>query len=283
MDEEKAQKIKRETAKGDESKDIKEEILRKCEKFQMDDFVHKFASRLKKFIAETGESYDVLSKKLEVSKATISNYVTGKRLPDVYFIFKIFHNYGKTPNELILGENLDLKFQKSREFELIPYIAQINLHRDSYRVEIGNPLTYYAFRAEWLKKLLTDLKNLFNKSEEIDVKTLFMYPVTDDEMEPTMSQHEVALVCSDLELRKNPDVHGIYLVKIQRAQVPYDFVFRRVTYKEIVKDGQHRVVLYFYGERLRNSLLVSESLEIDKEELPQYLIGRALWVGKQLI
>jgi len=255
----------------------------KGETSQLDDFTREFASRLKKFIAETGESYDTLSKKLGVSKATISNYVTGKRLPDVYFLFKIFDNYRKTPNELILGKDLGLKFQRTREFELIPYISQISFREDSLEVDTSNPLAYYSFRAEWLKKVLTDLKHQFNKSEEIDIKTLFMYPVTDDEMEPTMFQHEVALVCSDLELRKNPDVHGIYLVKIQRAQVPYDFVFRRVTYKETVEGNQQRVVLYFYGDRLKGSLSITESLEIDKKELPQYLIGRALWVWKQLI
>jgi len=137
-----------------------------------------------------------------------------------------------------------------------------------YAIDTSLVKAWYPFKKGWLRKILD------NENFEERVKDLFLYPVKDDGMIPTLNPQELVLVDSNLKKRETPEPGRIYLVK---GDVKI-YVFRKlVLIKDALQGG--KAILIYIGDKPDYP---PTELKISREEILEYIIGEALWVGREI-
>jgi len=248
---------------------MKRKMAQKNENFSLG-----FGERLNEVRIKSGLDMAKFAERLGVSKGAISNYIHGRRIPDVYFLYRLCQEFDINPKWLLFGRG-DPVFPRDEisleDYEFIPCLSEISF-RESPRYAIDTSLfikAWYPFRRDWLRKILRS-----EKLEE-EVRDLFLYPVKDDGMIPTLNPQELVLVNSNLKKRGDPERGRIYLV---RGDVVKTYVFRKVV---LIKDAfrEERVILVYIGDKPDYS---PTELNISREEVSEYIIGEALWVGREI-
>jgi len=232
-----------------------------------------FGERLNEVRIKSGLDMAKFAERLGVSKGAISNYIHGRRIPDAYFLYKLCQEFDINPEWLLFGKGEPVSRREEislEDYEFIPCLSEISFcESPKYAIDTSLLIkAWYPFRRDWLRKILPP-RNL-----EERVRDLFLYPVKDDGMIPTLNPQELVLVDGNLEKRKDPEPGRIYLV---RGDVKI-YVFRKlVLIKEGLKGGE--AILIYIGDKPDYP---PSELKISREEILEYIIGEALWVGREI-
>jgi len=238
-----------------------------------EDFVQKLGERLREVKNRSGLDIVKFAEKLGVSKAAISNYIHGRRAPDAYFLYKLCQEFDLNPEWLLFGKGDPASPKREIRFngyEFIPCLSEISFRESpKYAIDTSLVKAWYPFRKDWLRKILP-----FENFEE-RVKDLFLYPVTDDGMIPTLNPQELVLVDGNLAIRRDPEPGRIYLVRVDLRI----YVFRKlVLIKDWIKEKNEAILIYI-GDKPDYP---PSRLKISQDEILEYVIGEALWVGREI-
>jgi len=238
------------------------------------EFAKGFGERLREIKDRSGLDIVTFAEKLGVSKAAISNYLHGRRIPDAFFVYKVCRNFQINPDWLLFGEGAPERKKKKTElevYEFIPLLSEIAFFENSdFRIDTSLVKSWYPFRRDWLKKIL-GIENL-----EPRVRDLFLYPVKDDGMIPTLNPRDLVLIDGNPEIRREPEPGRIYLVRLEWKI----YVFRKlVMIRKCLEKNNNEVILVYIGDKPDQP---PKKLTIPQDEILHYVIGEALWGGREI-
>lgn len=235
-----------------------------------------FSAELGKRLKEIKDLLNIdaseLANRLGVSKATVSNYIKGRRLPDAGFVRSLCKEFNVNPEWFLFGTGDPIKpvgaeDESFSDYEFIPSLSSISfLEEPKCKVDLSLAEDWYPFKKKWLQKILGS-DNFENK-----VRHLFLYRVADEGMTPTLNPQELVLVDGNLDKRINPSQGRIYLVQIATRI----FVFRKIV---LIRIEGREAILVCIGDKPDYP---PAELRVSEDKLPERIIGEALWVGREI-
>lgn len=220
------------------------------------------AERIRKIRQEVGLTILELSKKINVSDRTISNYERGERKPSVDYLTLLYEHLEANPEWLLSGKgemftdktssNMPAKFSVS-DFLFIPKLVLKASAGHGSIVDLENIEDYIAFQKDW-----------FNKNIHAPQNALAVMTANGDSMEPTIKNGDMLLVDTS---QNQARTDNIYIIRIDDC-----LVVKRVQ----CLPGQKIQIIS------DNKNYDTYTLDLSDESQSISIIGKVVWYGRSI-
>lgn len=220
------------------------------------------AERIRKIRQELGLTILELSKKINVSDRTISNYERGERKPSVDYLTLLYEHLNANPVWLISGKgemfadktasNMPAKFS-IEDFLFIPKLVLKPSAGNGTIVDLEDVEDYIAFQKEW-----------FNRHIHAPKNSLAVMTANGDSMEPTIRNGDMLLVDTS---QSQARTDNIYIIRIDDC-----LVVKRV---QCIPGQKIQVIS-------DNKNYDTYTLDLSDESQSISIVGKVVWYGRRI-
>ena len=230
-----------------------------------------------KFIREVlNLSQDDFAARIGISRRALQTYETEGRTPKASVLRNIVRIFNVSPSWLLQDEGEPFEKPKKQPGRIaeseIEYLIEEHVMIPLLNTEVAANVVgtwptekivdYYPFKRVWLRKI--------GGSSEEKLKRFVLLRCRGDSMSPTINNGEVMLVDTNLNRRIEIEDFAIYMVRREDDTI----AVKRVVQKSLD-------VLLCLSDNINYKPF---TIKIESEKTIQdYIIGRVLWVGRELI
>jgi len=234
------------------------------------------AERIKFLYEKSGLTQPEFANRIGIHKNTLIKYMRGESSPQSDTLEKIVAMFKVNPTWLLTGEGEPFEKPKKQPGHVaeseIEYLIEEHTMIPLLDTEVAADVVgtwptekivdYYPFKRVWLRKI--------SGSSEEKPKRFVLLRCRGDSMSPTINNGEVMLVDTNLNRRIEIEDNAIYIVRREDDTIAV---------KRVVQKGPN--VLLCLSDNINYKPF---TIKIESEKTIQdYIIGRVLWIGRELV